>query len=127
MFTSSDRVFHNVHLIPLTNGGLNQVMAPLGRLSVRLVAEKQPILIRCDMHFWMHGTIRVFDHPFFARTNDDGSFEISGVPAGTQSLVIWHEKAGYVTTGQARGTTVLVRAGQAIDVGEIKLGIEEIR
>ncbi len=120
VFTSSDRAFHNIHLIPFTNGGFNQVMAPLGQLSVRLVAEKQPILVRCDMHFWMQGVIRVFDHPFFARTNADGSFEIRGVPAGMQRLVVWHERAGYVTAGEARGTVVQVKADEVTDVGDLK-------
>ena len=30
----------------------------------------------------------VFNHPFFAVTKDDGSFEIHGVPPGEQKLIV---------------------------------------
>jgi hypothetical protein len=69
----------------------------------------------------MKGYIMVFDHPFFAVTGPDGSFEIEGVPAGTQNFVIWQETVGYATQGLARGMPVKVGAGQVTDVGEIKL------
>ena len=42
----------------------------------------------------------IFDHPFFAVTGPDGSFEIKGVPAGDQNVVVWQEKIGYVTPEQ---------------------------
>ena len=63
----------------------------------------------------------VFDHPFFATTDKDGSFEIKGVPAGTQNLVLWQETVGYATPGAGRGMPVEVKAGEVTDVGEVKL------
>jgi len=63
----------------------------------------------------------IFDHPFFAVTGEDGSFEIKGVPAGSQNLVIWQEATGYVTPGMARGMPVNVEAGKTTDVGTIRL------
>jgi hypothetical protein len=44
------------------------------------------------VHPWMSGFVAVFDHPFFAVTKPDGSFEIKGLPPGTYNLVFWHEK-----------------------------------
>ena len=69
----------------------------------------------------------VFDHPFFAVTKDDGSFEITGVPAGMQNLVVWQEKVGYVTEGAARGKPVKVEAGKVTDVGEIKIDPAKVK
>ena len=48
----------------------------------------------CDTHAWMLGFVHVFDHPFFAVTDNKGSFSIPNVPAGTYTLKAWHEDAG---------------------------------
>ncbi len=63
----------------------------------------------------------VFDHPFFAVTKEDGTFEITGVPAGTQNLIVWQERVGYVTPGKNNGKPVEVKAGKVTDVGDIVL------
>jgi hypothetical protein len=75
----------------------------------------------------MKGFIMVFDHPFFAITNDDGSFEIEGAPAGAQKLVIWQEKVGYVTEGLAGGQAVKVQAGRTADMGAIKVDPAKVK
>ena len=36
----------------------------------------------CDTHAWMLGYIHVFDHPFFAMTDERGAFSIANIPAG---------------------------------------------
>jgi len=48
----------------------------------------------CDTHAWMLGYVHVFDHPFFAVTDDKGAFSISNVPPGAYTLKAWHEEAG---------------------------------
>ncbi len=48
----------------------------------------------CDTHAWMLGYVYVFDHPFFAVTDDKGGFSIPNVTAGTYTLKAWHEDAG---------------------------------
>ncbi|MGP0062352.1 MAG: carboxypeptidase regulatory-like domain-containing protein [Isosphaeraceae bacterium] len=122
---SSDPIInHNVRMSAFTNPGKNQTLGPGGILPLKLVAERRPIEMACDIHSWMKSYVLVCDHPFFATTAGDGSFEIKGVPAGPQQLVVWH-RSGYVTTGQARGMTVEVKAGEVTDVGEIKLDPEK--
>lgn len=51
----------------------------------------------CDTHAWMLGFVHVFDHAFFAVTDDKGTFSIGNVPAGTYNLKAWHEDAGLKT------------------------------
>jgi hypothetical protein len=48
----------------------------------------------CDTHAWMLAYIHVFDHPFFAVTDERGVFTIPNVPPGTYILKAWHEDAG---------------------------------
>lgn len=48
----------------------------------------------CDTHAWMLGFVHVFDHPFFAVTDEKGSFSIPNVPAGAYTIKAWHEDAG---------------------------------
>ena len=39
---------------------------------------------KCDVHRWMTAFVGVLDHPFFAVTGADGSFELKGLPPGTR-------------------------------------------
>jgi len=39
--------------------------------------------------FWMHGYILVDTHPYYARTDAQGRFNLDTVPAGTYDLVCW--------------------------------------
>jgi hypothetical protein len=127
LLKSSDPTNHNVRLTPFTNSGVNQTLPPKGQLQLKLVAERLPIKVACDIHSWMHGWIMVFDHPFFTTTQTDGSFEIKGVPPGTHNLALWQENVGYVLPEGGRGRPVTVTAGQATDVGLITLDHEKVK
>ena len=51
----------------------------------------------CDTHAWMLGYVHVFEHQYFAVTDDRGIFAIGNVPGGTYTLRAWHEDAGVKT------------------------------
>jgi plastocyanin len=125
-FKSSDPVGHNVHYIGFANNN-NFMLNPNGASEKKLVPEKRPINLVCDIHPWMKANIMVFNHPFFAVTKEDGSFEITGVPAGTQNVIVWQRKAGYVNEGGSRGVAVEVKADGVTDIGEIKLDPAKIK
>jgi hypothetical protein len=118
---SDPGINHNVRLNAFANPGLNQNVAAGGKLTLHLVAERLPIKLQCDIHPWMKSYVMVFDHPFFTTTGKDGSFEIKGVPAGSQNLVIWQERVGYANPNAGRGMPVTITAGETTDVGEIRL------
>ena len=125
---SSDAgINHNVRLVAFNNPGLNQNVAAGGQLEMHLVPERLPVKLLCDIHPWMQSYVMVFDHPFFATTGKDGSFQIEGVPAGTQNLVLWQEKVGYANKGAGRGMPVKVKAGGVTDVGEIALDPAKVK
>jgi hypothetical protein len=123
---SSDATGHNVHFGAFTNN-LNQMLPPNGQLSPTITPERRPIAVTCDIHPWMKANLMAFDHPFFAVTGEDGSFEIIGVPAGAQQLVIWQERVGYVTTGGTKGMAVEVKPGSVTDIGAIVLDPNKVK
>lgn len=125
-FKSSDPVGHNVHYTGFSNTK-NFAVPANGKATEKMVAEARPIKLVCDIHPWMEGWIMVFDHPFFAVTKADGSFEIAGVPPGEQSFIVWQEGVGYVTDGGTKGKAVKVAAGKATDVGTVTLDASKVK
>ena len=125
--TSDPLINHNVRMSPFTNPGKNQTLAPGGTLQVKLVAERRPFELACDIHPWMKAWVLVCDHPFFATTAPDGSFVIKGVPAGAQKLILWQKTVGYATQGLGSGMSVDVKAGEVTDVGEIKVDSSKVK
>jgi len=51
-------------------------------------------VFKCDLLPWMECRVAIFDHPFFAVSAKDGTFEIptQGLPAGRYEIWAWHEK-----------------------------------
>jgi hypothetical protein len=45
----------------------------------------------------MHAYVGVLDHPYFAVSGPDGSFELKGLPPGTYTVEAWHETLGTQT------------------------------
>jgi uncharacterized protein (DUF2141 family) len=60
---------------------------------------REPGILRivCDTHAWMLGFMHVFDHPYFAITDEQGVFTILNLPPGSYTLKAWHEEDGLVS------------------------------
>ena len=90
--TNSDQTQHNVHPTPKVNPEWNQTQAvgaaPIEKTFGR---PEQLIPVKCNQHPWMKAYIGVMRTPFFAVSAEDGTFKISGVPAGTYTVVAWRE------------------------------------
>jgi plastocyanin len=89
-FPNSDTQFHNVFSLSRTHP------FDLGRYRPgRTGAERfdRPGLVRvfCDIHSHMSAYILVFSHPYFAVTDAQDRYAISGVPAGSYTLMAWSE------------------------------------
>jgi plastocyanin len=97
---NSDPVLHNVHTTPKVSGNdeKNLAQMPNGAdLEFAFAKPEDFLRFKCDVHPWMFSYLTVLDHPYFAVTGADGSFTISGVPAGKYTLVAKHRKAGEVS------------------------------
>ncbi len=51
-------------------------------------------LLRCGLHIWMHAFIVSARHPYHVVSDDHGNIVLKNVPAGKQTLRIWHETLG---------------------------------
>jgi hypothetical protein len=106
---NSDPVLHNIKAVPKINRGFNISQPQKGMETDRsFSAEELPVPIECNVHGWMHGRIFVLKHPFFAVSDENGSFKITGLPAGTYTVEAWHEKLGTKTA-----TVTVTQNGEA--------------
>lgn len=112
---NSSTIAHNFFWVSGNNGNHNPNIPAGGKavLPNPLVAEAGAITFSCAVHPWMKGYARVFDHPYFAVTDDEGRFEIKDAPAGAFRLVYWHENAGFKGKAPGRfGDVVTIAAGK---------------
>lgn len=89
---NSATIAHNVNF---SSDALSfNVTVPAGKtheVKEALAADRRPALFKCDIHPWMEGRLFVFDHPYFAKSDKDGNFELKDVPAGKWRIVYRHE------------------------------------
>ncbi|WP_339728821.1 hypothetical protein [uncultured Gimesia sp.] len=117
---SNDAVAHNTHTFPFKNQAVNFILAPNDREGKKVsnpIAERLPMQVKCDIHPWMTAYWFVIDHPYVVISDKDGKFTIKNLPEGKNEFRVWHEKGGYVV----RSLPVNVKAGETLDLGDIKI------
>lgn len=92
---NSDALTHTVHAVQQGRSLFNVAM-PLEHLELvqRLPAQAGVLEVRCDVHPWMHASVRTFEHPHFTTTRTDGHFELAGLARGDVEVHAWHPKLG---------------------------------
>ncbi|MEX0776467.1 MAG: hypothetical protein WD042_12255 [Phycisphaeraceae bacterium] len=89
---NSDATLHNVKLNSKNNGAFNEGMPVQGMEIVKKFDKvEMPMEFKCDVHAWMNAHVFVMAHPFYAVTQEDGSFTIKGLSPGKYTLSVWHE------------------------------------
>ncbi len=92
---NADPVTHNIHPLPKDNREWNESQPPGAQPINQTFAHAEiPIPVKCNIHPWMKAYIGVFNHPYFAVTGPDGSFDLKNIPPGTYTLVTWQELYG---------------------------------
>jgi hypothetical protein len=121
VFKNTATVPHNVRAVghPKFNDGFNRNMPPKTDIDAlkdlkpneQFKPQLLPITLDCGSHTWMKAHLFVFNHPYYAVTDEKGNFEIPFVPAGAEvSIMAWHEGQGWVLTN--KGTPMTIKKGQ---------------
>lgn len=96
-FLNSDGILHNVHVHGKKNPPRNEAMPRIRRRLIMELNEPEIIPIRCDAHPWMSAYAVVAEHPYYAVTDESGSFTLDKVPPGDHIIDVWHEVLGRTT------------------------------
>jgi hypothetical protein len=106
---SSDPILHTVHM---AGAAANNIPFPFQNQDIPVPMRRSGVVdLKCNAgHVWMNAEILVVKHPYYAITDEHGSFELTGVPAGEYEIEAWHEGWGIV-----REETVL-DVGAQVDV-----------
>jgi plastocyanin len=91
---NGDTLLHNLHGISAHGNGFNDTQPQSGMVSNFTMKAPEMLRVKCDVHNWMTLYVGVVAHPYFAVTGGDGTFTIANVPAGRQTVRIWHERYG---------------------------------
>jgi hypothetical protein len=107
---------------PDVNPGGNVLLPPNATKEIAdLKADRFPVSVECNIHPWMKGWVRVYDHPYYAVTDENGGFEFKKAPAGEWRLMVWHGSGGWLGGKDGRnGQPVTIKAGETNDLGKLK-------
>jgi plastocyanin len=108
---NADPTLHNVHALPMVNTEFNKHQPTQGQHMTHVfTAPEVMVRFKCDVHPWMSSWVGVVSNPFFAVSDQEGHFNIKGLPPGTYTLEAWHEKYGrqtsQVTVGDHQDQTI---------------------
>ena len=109
---NSDSTLHNVHAVdPSNKYQFDQSQPSAGMtFNVPLKSEEVMLHVKCNVHPWMTGYVGIVNSPYYAISDDTGKFTIQNVPAGKQTIEVWHEVYGPLTQ------TVDVKPGATTNV-----------
>ena len=111
---NDDNTLHNVKLTSKKNGKENKSSRKGQVLTKVFKKPEMGVTYKCDVHSWMSAYVHVVSHPFFAVTQEDGTYEIRGLPPGEYEVSVWHEFARFAPDKEH--VTVTVSEGETAEV-----------
>lgn len=89
-FPNLDDTFHNIFSYsPAKRFDLGRYRADEKPVPAVIFDEPGLVVLRCDIHEHMRGILLVLATPHFVVTATDGSYRLTGLPAGTYKLKAW--------------------------------------
>ena len=104
---------------------------------VHMTKDRRVFVMQCGFHAYMESWGLAVDHPYYAVTDQEGRFEIDGIPPGTYHVTVWHPQIGgakaYKVTIEPGGHAILdvklgapsgrLYANEAVDNPRFGLGM----
>ncbi len=94
---NDDGILHNIHTYSTKNPPINRAQPKFKKTIEEKFSQPEVIKVTCDAHGWMMGWLVAQDHPYYAKTDADGNYKLTDVPAGEYELKVWHSKLGEKT------------------------------
>ncbi len=90
---NSDSTLHNVHSLSTKSPQFNLGM-PIQNMKLKKTFTSPEVMVKvkCEVHPWMSAYVGVLDHPFFAVSSEEGTYEIKNLPPGQYVIEAWHQK-----------------------------------
>lgn len=111
-FLNSDTVAHNVFWTAVgtdKKAGHNLGTWPKGEKRSYTFDKAGVVPLLCNVHPDMGAFIVVSPTPYFAETDDSGTYKIKDVPDGSYTLTVWHEGA------KSQSKSITVSGGSKAD------------
>jgi len=116
-FPNQDPIFHNVFSLSGTES-FDLGRYPKGDSRSVTFDEAGIVPVFCHLHSDMSAIIMVLDNPYFVVPDPDGRYQIESIPAGSYTLVAWHERSHQVEQ------QVDVKAGHTLEL-DVTVPIED--
>ena len=108
-FPNRDNLFHNVFSYSQPKD-FDLGRYPTGTMKSVRFDKPGVVRVYCDIHSHMNATILILDNPYFAVPDEQGTFTIKNVPAGTDTARFWYGRE------LAGSQSVTVKGGDAVNV-----------
>jgi len=104
-FVNHDPIKHTLHTYSL-KGRKAKIMRTMHTQSLRAQGETEKVFpspklrhavavgLTCDRHDFMENWLYVVKNPYYAISDESGSFEIGQIPLGDYNLIAWHPVLG---------------------------------
>jgi len=99
-FPNDDPIYHNVFSLSRAKT-FDLGRFPQGKSRSELFDKPGVVKVFCQIHSHMSATVMVFDHRWFEVPDQQGMFDLPGVPPGMHQVTAFHERLGD-TTQQVR-------------------------
>jgi plastocyanin len=110
-FPNLDDTYHNIFSYsPAKRFDLGRYRPEERPIPTQVFDKTGLVTLRCDIHEHMRGLILVLNSPYFAMTDTDGHFRLSGLPAGHYTLKAW------IDSRTTREKPVELKNGQTLHV-----------
>lgn len=98
---NEDRLAHTTRFVLGGAGGDTLARIPLtddGQVvpNEHIAAKAGMVAVTCAQHPWTRGFIAVLESPYFALTDQSGTFRLDSIPPGKYHLRVWHERGAPV-------------------------------